>query len=242
MFPKICDLYSDLTEWEEFFINPDKYPWEALTAMMDFMIACAGIMSGNKIIQPATREWPESLVTFNERDCKIKSPARFLDIARSVQVKGGHGLKGDDSVYIRGPIIFGRDVRLRQGAMIIGPAYIGDNTTIGQNCYVKNSILRDGVEIEFCTRVSSAFLGRQVFVGSNSVLSDRPFDEGFVTLNDQDGEELQTALPRLGLMAADHVRIGGGAVFVPGVILARNEKIRPGTHIMQSGVVNTSAI
>lgn len=247
MFLKNRNMFWDLNEIERLFIDPDKYPWEALAAMMQFMMDCAG-QKRSGIDQKPTREWPKDLITLNVRDSEMKSPSRFLTIERSAQVKrcvpavGEYDLKSDQEVYIRGPVILGNNVKLRKGVAIIGPAYIGDEVVIGQGCRVKESILRNRVKIEYNTLVAHAVLGSSVFVGSNSVLSDRPISRRLVTLHDEEGRKNKTELSQLGLMAGDGTRIGGGAVFVPGVILSRDKIVLPGARILRSGVASDSMV
>ncbi|MFH1621453.1 MAG: hypothetical protein ABIB04_05235 [Patescibacteria group bacterium] len=231
-------MFGELTETERLFIQPEKHPWDALADMIDFMQARAGIRRSADVQMP-TEIWPEGLATFNERDDDFNSPARGLTIERRVHVKGGEGLRSDQTVYIRGPVILGKDVKLRQGAVIIGPAYIGDGVTIGQHCRVKRSIIRRGTEIEFSTSVCHCVLGRNVFVEANSVMGDKLLEDKEVTFLLIDGKAIETFMSRLGLMAGDESRIGGGSVFVPGVLLPPRTNILPGTRIIRSGEVSS---
>ena len=64
---------------------------------------------------------------------------------------GGHRLKSDEGVHIRGPVVFGKDVILRKGVVITGPSFVGDRAVVGQGCRVKNSTIRADSEIQFGT-------------------------------------------------------------------------------------------
>lgn len=244
MIPTNGDLFADLTDIERLFIDPTQSPWEGLQWMMRFMQDRMGDYSLNPPREPK-EEWP-SILPYYKR-CETRTPHTYLSVERSLHFRGGWGLKSDPNVYINGPVVFGKNVTIRKGAVVTGPSYIGDNVLIGQGCRVKNSIIRSGTEIQFGTRVAHAVLGRDVFIGANAVLNDRPFDGSevvYVSTTQRHASGVtghhtrihDTGLKELGLIAGDRVRVGGGAVFAPGVILCSETRVEMGARILRCAV------
>lgn len=240
MIPKNRELFSDLSVFESLFFQPEEHPWRALYAMIQYMDACAGDIHMDPPLM-STLAWPEDLLCFNFDNKGSSTLRSHMTVERPLHVRGGENLKSDPNVYVRGPVVFGRDVTLRKGAVVTGPSYVGNGVIIGQGCRVKNSIIREQSEICFGTRVSFAIIGNCVRIGEQAVLSDQPLNDNPVAYPD-DGicptypSGLDANIHNLGLVAGDGCQVGGGAIFASGVILRPGTIVREGMRLLRSAV------
>lgn len=222
MIPKNKELFAGLDDIERLFLDWNEYPWETLRRLAEFF---EGFMRNGT-------PWPESMPPYTEVNADASH--HVLEIIGSFGtggIRGGRDIGTDENVYLRGPVYLGRNVRLRKGAVITGPCYIGDDVIIGQGCRVKHAIIRRGAEIQFGTRAANCFIGDDVFIGAGAVLNDRPLNGKSVVYRSA-SPALDTRCFNLGLMAGDGCRIGGGAVFAPGVILGREVTIVEGIRLL----------
>ena len=233
MIPKNKELFSNLSDIERLFFDDEAYPWEALLKMIAFMNVCAGDHGQEPPLLPS-RDWPPELRCIKDEERESSTPTNFMAIERLLHVRGGHRLKSDEGVHIRGPVVFGKDVILRKGVVITGPSFVGDRAVVGQGCRVKNSTIRADSEIQFGTRVAHAVIGSGVFIGPNAVLNDRTLNG-----NGEDigyGEGVSTNMRHLGLIAGDRCKVGGGGIFVPGVILLPGTTVLEGVRLRRRAV------
>lgn len=226
LLPRNSDLFSNLSLQEEEFIRPDEYPWMVPTRMKQFMNGCAH-----------EDHWPDSFPPFSPgSEATDKMSIADVDGIRGRNIRGGKLLIADVSV-IGGPIVLGQNVRIRRGVVITGPAYIGDNVVIGLACRIKHSVILPGTVIQHGTRVSHAFLGRNVFVGQGTRPMDELREKQLICYRQKDpnGSTVavhNTEFRELGLMCGDGAWIGAGAIFGPGVILDKGTIVEPGTRVL----------
>jgi NDP-sugar pyrophosphorylase family protein len=138
----------------------------------------------------------------------------------SVHIRGGDGLKSDENTKIKGPVILGKGVTLRKGAVITGPCLIGEDVTIGVGCRIKHSILLPNAHIVYGSRVSYSVVGRSTRVGAKAASEEEDFD----------GSRIPSSMgfDELGYFAGDDTWIGAGAVLSPGVCLAKGTRVQQG--------------
>ena len=151
----------------------------------------------------------------------------------SMHVRGGENLKSDENTKIKGPVILGKNVILRKGAVITGPCLIGDGVIIGVGCRIKHSILFPGAHIVYGTRISYSLIGMDARIGPGVVSEEESFHPS--------DEPWSKALPRIGFFAGDGAWIGGGSVISPAVVLAKKTRVKEGTVLDEaeySGQVN----
>jgi len=211
-------LFSGLSRVEKVFIRPDEEPMVAFFRLMIFMQNC----------ERKLYKWPELLFPqFGEALGRNGSERHHGTIVNqgSAHVRGGWGLNSDENTTLKGPLVLGRNVILRKGAVVTGPCWIGDDVVIGHACRIKHSVLLPGANITFGTRVSHALIGRDVHVGSNVVLEDEVppgmKDDSFA----------------MGLIAGDGCWIGGGAIIAPNVILKPGENVACGEIVRRSSLI-----
>lgn len=104
----------------------------------------------------------------------------FLDCNRLVLDKTIGEPHSYPSSNIKGRVHFGKDVNIDTNSIVLGPCYIGDGvtlensyigpfTSIGNNCYIKNSEIEDSVILDSCNielghgnRIRNSLLGANV--------------------------------------------------------------------------------
>lgn len=229
MIPKNKKLFADLDAVERIFLAEDEYPWEALRRLAEFF---EGFTSDGI-------PWPESMPPYTEVNADADHHvSEIIGSFGTSGIRGGWDIGTDENVFLRGPVYVGRNVKLRKGAVITGPCFIGDGVIIGQGCRVKHAVIRRGAEIQFGTRAANCVIGAHVFIGAGAVLNDRQLNGKSVVYRRRPalyGGELDTKCNKLGLMAGDGCQIGGGAVFVPGVVLGREVTVAEGIRLRDQG-------
>ena len=72
-----------------------------------------------------------------------------------------------DSDFNSDNISFGKNVKIHPNSKIIGPAYIGDNTTIGAKVIIKHSVIGNSVSIDAGSRITGSILWNDVIISKN---------------------------------------------------------------------------
>jgi ADP-glucose pyrophosphorylase len=219
---KNSQLFSDLTEIEQLFMDPDAAPWESLQAMIAFMNAHAHPPEkkegeGAKEVETKCPEWPKSMPCCTEATKNLPTHTQSVFSEKPIICRGGWELVVDESVVIHGPIYIGRGVKIRKGGVIIGPAFIGDGVVIGCT-RVKQSIIRAGAIIESYNRIRNCVIGRSVHIMPTCSINDEDV-RGREIVYKHMSKHVATGLKCLGLIAGDDVIIGGGCVTYPGAIV-----------------------
>ncbi len=164
------------------------------------------------------------------------------------------GLKSDikgevqPNATIEGEIILGKGSRILNGAYIIGPVIIGENTDIGPNCYirpstfigngckvgnateVKNSILMDGAKAPHHNYVGDSVIGPGCNLGSGTKVANLRLD-GRNIKSSLKGKMVDTGLRKLGVIMGENVKTGINASIDPGTIIGQNSFVGPGTTV-----------
>ncbi len=140
-------------------------------------------------------------------------------------------------VHLLGEFIsLGRDCRVEPGAVIVGPAIIGDRVTLRTGAYVrenvvlgsgslvgahsevKGSILLPGAKAPHQAYVGDSILGRDVNLGAGTILSNVKNIGREVTFR-AGGEVVHTGLHKLGAVLGDGAKTGCNTVLNPGVLM-----------------------
>ena len=137
---------------------------------------------------------------------------------------------------------------MKSGTYFEGPVIIGNNCTVGPNCYIRgcttiadNCKIGQGVEIKNSIIMENTNICHLSYVGDSVIGSDVNLGAGFITANlRHDGKNVQskvkgklfdTKLEKLGAIVGDGVKTGINTAVLPG------RKIWPGTHTQISEVV-----
>jgi len=151
-----------------------------------------------------------------------------------------------DSVWIGPQVRIGRGTVIFPGAIVMGPAWIGENCTIAPGCYIrenvilgnnviagnscefKNCVVFDRVETPHWNYVGDSVLGYRAHLGAGVILSNWRHDGGPVPVIDPAAGRIETGLPKFGAIIGDHADVGARAVLNPGSLIGRGSIIYPG--------------
>ena len=149
---------------------------------------------------------------------------------------------------IEGDIILGKGSRILNGAYVIGPVIIGQNTEIGPNCYirpstfigneckvgnaveVKNSILMDGAKAPHHNYVGDSVIGPGCNLGSGTKVANLRLDGKNIQASLK-GRMVNTGLRKFGVIMGENVKTGINASIDPGTIIGQNSFVGPGTTV-----------
>lgn len=145
---------------------------------------------------------------------------------------------------IKDNVFVGKNVKIDDTAVIIGPCLIEDNTTIlpycyirenviiGRNCHIghaveiKNSIILDEAQISHYNYVGDSIIGYKSHLGAGVIISNLKNDNTNIKVNNID-----THQRKLGTIIYDNVNIGSNSVIYPGTIIKQNVSIYPLTRV-----------
>ncbi|MFB6107506.1 MAG: sugar phosphate nucleotidyltransferase [Haloplanus sp.] len=136
-----------------------------------------------------------------------------------------------DDATLRAPVVVGPDAVIAPGAVVGPNAALGRNATVGAGAVVQRSVLDIDARVGPNATLLDAVTGqRAVFEAGATV----PGGEADVRV----GATVHEGR-RLGCVAADRARVGGGATVAPGTLLGADVVVHPGAHA--SGVVREGA-
>lgn len=150
------------------------------------------------------------------------------------------------TAVIEGNVVIGEGVRVLPHATIIGPAYIGAHSIIGNNALIRGSSIGEHCVVGYCTEVKSSILHSHVwthstYIGDSVIGSNVSFGAGTVTgnlrldeleiLSIVGEEKIGTGLTKFGTIIGNDCRIGIRVGINPGV------KIGPGTFVSSGALI-----
>lgn len=149
---------------------------------------------------------------------------------------------------ILGNVLIKDGASVFEGAKIVGPTYIGENTVVGNNAMVRESMIGKNCLIGFETEIARSFIGdncwfhknyagdcvlaKNAALGAGAVLANLRLD-GKEIKSMVKGDKIGTGRKKLGAIIGENVRIGVNASVMPGVKIGKNSYVG-------SGVVLTS--
>ncbi len=203
---KIIDAFCDLARegsfyasiWEGAWVDLG-YPWDILTA--------------NHIVMG---EWTESRIASDVilgDSCIIQGP---VVIEPGVVIKYG--------TNILGPCFIGRNSFIGHSALIRNFTSIGENSVIGFDVEMKNSVLFKNVEIGRLSFIGDSIIGERVNIGSGTVTVNINIDESPIHVEFK-GNDFDSGLHKLGALIGDRCWIGAGHTMLPGTKIPPNSRI-----------------
>ena len=149
--------------------------------------------------------------------------------------------------FISNAVYIGKGTIVEHGAMIKGPAWIGENCEIRNGAYIReNDILGDGVvagnssefknclvfndaEVPHYNYVGDSILGHKAHLGAGVILSNVRLDRAPISVTTADGA-VKTGLRKFGAVIGDRSEIGCNAVLSPGSLIGRSCIVYPGVQ------------
>jgi len=135
--------------------------------------------------------------------------------------------KISDFVQIEGPSYIGKNVEIRQGAMIRKGSWICEGAIVGHCSEVKNSILLPGAKAPHFNYVGDSILGFDSNIGAGAKISNVRNDGRSVLVTMKDGTRIDSGLRKLGALVGDNSHLGCNVVTNPGAIIEPGSMIQP---------------
>jgi NDP-sugar pyrophosphorylase family protein len=157
----------------------------------------------------------------------------------SNQVFVGAGTIVEQGAVLKGPAWIGENCHIRSGCYVRENVIVGDDVVMGNSCEFKNSILLDEAQVPHFNYVGDSILGYKAHLGAGVILSNVKLDHGEITVVTET-ERIATGLTKFGAIVGDRTEIGCNAVINPGAILGRDCIVYPCTSFR--GVLPSGSI
>jgi bifunctional UDP-N-acetylglucosamine pyrophosphorylase/glucosamine-1-phosphate N-acetyltransferase len=208
------------------------------------------------------REHTFRVVPYAGRWSALKFPWHVLDVMDHLlafefaRLEREHGTRPvqhiEDGAYIAPGAVLSGDVIVRAGAKIfhgaavVGPAYIGANTIVGNNALVRQSMVLDNCNVGFTTEVARSYVASGCQMHACRVLDsifgpDVNFSAGCTTANLRidhgivstavKGQKVATGRDKLGAIIGAGAFLGVDVMTMPGVKIGEGAQVGPGTHV-----------
>ena len=181
----------------------------------------------------------------------LKYPWHVLDIMRFYLDRIGGKNIAESAVIaptatVAGNVFIGERVRIFPGAAVVGPAYIGADTVIGNNALVRESMVLNQCEVGFTTEVARSYVADHCHMHACRVLDSVfaagvNFSAGCTSANLRidhgsvssvvKGQKVDTARSKLGAVIGREAFIGVDVMTMPGVKIGAGAQVGPGTHV-----------
>src|SRR5881396_3248593 len=147
----------------------------------------------------------------------------------SNQVFVGAGTIVEQGAVLKGPAWIGQNCHIRSGCYVRENVIVGDAVVMGNSCEFKNCILFDEAQVPHFNYVGDSILGYHAHLGAGVILSNVKLDHGEIAVSTPDGN-VATGLTKFGAIVGDRTEIGCNAVINPGSILGRDCLVYPGVN------------
>jgi NDP-sugar pyrophosphorylase family protein len=194
---RIAALYDLSHTLAKGFLSEHTYPWEALFAIKELIIAIGQELNKNE----------------------------YDKIGDDVWVSKSAGIA--PTAHIGGPCIIGHGTEVRHCAFIRGSALVGEDCVVGNSTELKNVILFDKVQVPHYNYVGDSILGYKAHMGAGAITSNVKSDKTPVVIKGIDGSMIETGRKKVGAMLGDYVEIGCGSVLNPGTVIGRGSSVYP---------------
>src|SRR5881409_1296945 len=141
----------------------------------------------------------------------------------------GRGTIVEQGAVLKGPAWIGENCQIRSGCYVRENVIVGDGVVMGNSCEFKNSILFDEVQVPHFNYVGDSIIGHKAHLGAGVKVSNVKLDRTNVTV-EMDGKPFDTGLRKFGALLGDGSEIGCNAVLNPGSIIGRGAIIYPSVN------------
>lgn len=181
----------------------------------------------------------------------LKYPWHVLDVMNYFLSKISGQIVAE-SVFIAktaslvGDVFIGEKAKIFPGAAVVGPAYIGAGTIVGNNALVRNSMVLNHCEVGFTTEVARSYVADNCAMHACRVLDSIfaagvNFSAGCTTANLRidrgnvpsvvKGQKLNTGRDKLGAIIGSNAFLSVDVMTMPGIKIGEGAEIGPGTHV-----------
>lgn len=150
------------------------------------------------------------------------------------------------SAVIEGNVVIGEGARVLPHATIVGPAYIGAHSIVGNNALVRGASVGEHCVVGYNTEIKSSILhshvwthstyigdsviGRNVSFGAGCVTGNLRLDEGEI-FSMMKEEKIGTGLTKFGTIIGDNCRLGIRTCINPGIKIGADSFISSGCMV-----------
>lgn len=161
----------------------------------------------------------------------------FLNNIKESKIKK---VKIQKNVHISGLVVLEDDVTIMENSQIIGPVFIGQGTTIGQNSLIRQSVVGNKCMVGFSTEIARSYIGNNCYfhknyigdsvimdnliMGAGAILANYRLDGGKIK-SMVEGERIGTGRIKLGAMIGKDVRLGINSSIMPGIKIGENSVV-----------------
>ncbi len=186
--------------------------------------------------------WMDALYLWNLLDMNVATLARMKPERRG---------KVEDGAHIIGPVSIGENTVIMSGSYIVGPASIGDNCDIGPSSVILPSTsIGSNCSLEPFTRISNSILMNNVKVSSFSYLASSIVGEGVTIGPGLNAESRDTRIAvdsvlmnaNIGAIIGDNTDVHGRVLVKPGRIIGVRCRIGSGAVVSENVPDNTRAL
>jgi bifunctional UDP-N-acetylglucosamine pyrophosphorylase / glucosamine-1-phosphate N-acetyltransferase len=157
----------------------------------------------------------------------------------SNQVFVGAGTIVEQGAVLKGPAWIGENCHIRSGCYVRENVIVGDGVVMGNSCEFKNSIILDEAQVPHFNYVGDSILGYKAHLGAGVILSNVKLNHAEITVATET-ERIPTGLTKFGAIVGDRTEIGCNAVINPGSLLGRDCIVYPCTSFR--GVLPSGSI
>ncbi|MCA9885415.1 MAG: NTP transferase domain-containing protein [Anaerolineae bacterium] len=192
------------------------------------------------------------VVPYRGRWDALKFPWHTLSIMEAFLAEiRGQEVAGDayiaPTATLIGDVIISSGAKVFPGASIVGPAYIGRNTIVGNNAMVRGSMVLDNCNVGFTTEVARSYVADGCQMHACRVLDsvfapNVNFSAGCTTANlriDKStvpstvkGQRVDSGRDKLGAIVGENAFLAVDVMTMPGVKVGTNAQVGPGTHVV----------
>lgn len=144
---------------------------------------------------------------------------------------------------IDGPVCIEKGVKIMAGAIIKGPVFIGENSIIGNNTLVRQSMIGKNCVVGFGSEICRSWIGDNAwfhcnYIGDSVIQGNCNFGSGARTANfrfdvqtikiHRDNKVFDSKRKKFGIIAGNGIKAGINCSLMPGVLLGKNSWIGPG--------------
>jgi NDP-sugar pyrophosphorylase family protein len=148
-----------------------------------------------------------------------------------------------------GAVIISDSAKIGHAARIVGPCYIGPktlvgdfslvrqsnieaNVTVGANTEVVRSIIFENTTIHY-SYLADSILGKDNKIAAGLITANKRFDRQSIKTK-VGGKTVDTGCVALGIITGSNVTTGVGVRTMPGVLIADNQVVLPGTLVQKN--------
>ncbi|NWG16322.1 MAG: NTP transferase domain-containing protein [Chloroflexi bacterium] len=183
----------------------------------------------------------------------LKYPWHVLDVM-NVFLSQIRGQQVAESAFVAktatlvGDVFIGEGAKIFPGAAVVGPAYVGAHTIVGNNSLVRNSMVLNHCEVGFTTEIARSYVADGCAMHACRVLDSvfAPgvnFSAGCTTANLRidrgpvpsvvKGQKLDTGRDKLGAIIGRGAFLAVDVMTMPGVKIGEGAQVGPGTHVIR---------